>query len=268
MQSVHEYRPCPLRVRLGSTFPGMGAVEFFSIALPAVFWPLVVALVALTQRKPIGRLIDRVRSGRVFGQEFDAPPPDLAEAAEGGASSPEVEEVIRSVSELSDGMQALLAGEEPLVPIPAALLARLSQATQNDEDRRRSEIERIMQSSARWGAQVARSRPNEVGDWAPFVLWKDDGEPEIVAIQGDAARTRLRQELEVAKHRYHEAFREHELAQRDVKEAQEAMRESSEPSAELQERVMSAQMREDVSAALVREAHRALQAKHRQVDLG
>ena len=93
----------------------MGAVEFFSIALPAVFWPLVVGLVALTQRKPIGRLIDRVRSGRVFGQEFDAPPPGLAEAAKGGVSSPEVEEVIRSVSEAAQ--QSAPSGDESSIDI-------------------------------------------------------------------------------------------------------------------------------------------------------
>ena len=229
----------------------MGAVEFFSVALPAVFWPLVVGLVALTQRKPIGRLIDRVRSGRVFGQEFDAPPPGLAEAAEGGVSSPEVEEVIRSVSE---GRQALLAvsGQEPVSVDPmhrespwAVLLERLSEATQNDEDRRRSEIERVMQSSARWGAKVARARPNDVDDWEPVVRWKDDGEPEIVAIRGAAVLNRRMEELREAEHLSEVAMAHHLEARREAQDARKALDESSEPSAELQERVRSAEMHAD-----------------------
>lgn|SRR5664280_1720401 len=50
----------PDRVPPG-TFPVIGAVEFVSITLPTVVWPLVVGLIALAQRKPIGRLIDRIR---------------------------------------------------------------------------------------------------------------------------------------------------------------------------------------------------------------
>jgi hypothetical protein len=257
----------------------MGAVEFFSIALPAVFWPLVVGLVVLTQRKPIGRLIDRVRSGRVFGQEFDAPPPGLAEAAEGGVSSPEVEEVIRSVSE---GRQVLLDGRQPLVPVPgeepasvdpthpesswAELLARLSEATQNDEDRRRSEIERVMRSSARWGAKVARSRPNDDDDWEPLVEWKDNGEPEIMVARGSAALTRRRKkELRHAQATYDAAFREHGNARRDLYEAEDALLVSSE-SAERQQRVMSAAMHEAQARKQMQLAKEELQTKLHNVE--
>jgi hypothetical protein len=260
---------CPRQVRTGSTFPGMGAVEFFSIALPAVFWPLVVGLVALTQRKPIGRLIDRVRSGRVFGQEFDAPPPGLAEAAKGGASSPEVEEVIRSVSE---GRQALLAvsGQEPVSVDPThpespwtEMLERFSEATQNDEDRRRSEIERVMQSSARWGAKVARSRPNDVDDWEPVVRWKDDGEPEIVAIRGAAVLNRRMEEL---RDTLDSATMAHLEARREAQDARKAMDESPEPGAEFQERVRSAEMNADRLRADMELAEDKWEARRHRVD--
>jgi hypothetical protein len=265
----------------GSTFPGIGAVQFFSVALPAVFWPLVVTLIAWTQREPIGRLIDRVRSGRLFGQEFDAPPPGLAEAAEGGASSPEVEELIRSVSEegqaLLEGRQALLADPDedpasvdPMLPEStwATLLARLLEATQNDENHRRSEIERVMQSSARWGAQVARSRPNDDYDWEPFVRWKDNGEPEIVAIQGSAALDRQMRELRAAGHLRDAALKEYMDAQHEVQDARKALDESPEATLELQERVKSAETRHDQAAALAQRAQSEWQAKRRSVDLG
>jgi hypothetical protein len=191
----------------------MGAVQFVSIALPAFFWPIVVVLIAWWQRKPIGELIGRVRSGRVLGAEFDATPPsppsDLAKAAEGGASSPEVEEWIRSMAEAQQQMQpsgeVILKGD-PMQQMPSdgssgldeALITRLRDAQRLDESRRRSEIERVMKSAARWGAKLARNAPNDADAWEPVVHWNDDGEPEVTAMRRPAFRERMRQEVTVA----------------------------------------------------------------------
>jgi hypothetical protein len=196
-------------------FLGMGAVQFVSIALPAFFWPVVVVLIAWWQRKPIGELIGRVRSGQVLGAKFDtappSPPSDLAEAVEGGASSPEVEEVIRSVSEAAQ--QSAPSGDESSIDIrldpvtgsdafhvaaSKALAERLRDAQRLDEDRRRSEIERVMKSAARWGAKLARDAPNDADAWEPVVHWNDDGEPEVTAMRRPAFRQRMRHDVAVA----------------------------------------------------------------------
>jgi hypothetical protein len=71
-----------------------------------------------------------------------------------------------------------------------ALLDSLKGAQQHDEGHRRSEIDRVMQSAARWGAEMARKRPNDPDGWAPAVMWNDHGEPEIVAIRGPATKAR------------------------------------------------------------------------------
>jgi hypothetical protein len=251
--------------RLPGTFHGMGAVEFVSIALPAVFWPLIVGLIAFWQRKPIGRFIDRIRGWRAFGQELDVSPPSgLAGAVEGGASSPEVQKVIRSVStswatlagtalhaaenappsdeESSDGKVAE-PSQGDVSKISQAWLERLEDAQRIDEARRRSEIERVMQSAAGWGARFARARPDDVDDWIPIVRWKEDGEPEIVAIRGRDALDKRHREMWQAELKRQAAVAESQEAQRDLDSARRALHESSEPNAELQERVALAEQR-------------------------
>jgi hypothetical protein len=256
----------------------MGAVQFFSVVLPAVFWPLAVALITWWQRESIGRLIDRVRSGRVFGQEFDAPPSDLAGAVEGGASSPEVEEVIRSASEVARPSLPTVSGEESSVAEPVdpgpfwvSMLGRLSEANQNDEDRRRSEVERVMQSAARWGALLARNHPNDVDDWEPVVQWKDDGEPEIVAIRRPASLSRRKpeiRELQRADYMHAAAVEEHAEAEREAVSAHKALRDALEPSAELRERAGDAEKREIQTRHQVLVTASKLESRRRRFDRG
>lgn len=236
---------------------GMGAVEFVSIALPAIFWPLVVVLFTWWQRDPIGRLIDRIRGGRAFGAEFDAPPPDLAEAVQGGASSPEVEELIRSASE--EVKQAPSSGEESSrnevldsmaradVAASRSLLERLTLAQHQDEGRRRSEIERVMQSAARWGATMARSAPNDIDGWEPKVLWKANGEPAVVAVRRAEDNERRTMEERMAKRSHFDAIAAHVHARRIADAAREALLEDpdSRNSAFLREQVGSAEKREE-----------------------
>lgn len=258
---------------MGCTFPFMGAVEFVSIALPAVFWPLVVLLIALAQRKPIGRLIDRIRSARVFGQEIDTPPSELTDALEGGASSPEVEKVIQSVStswvsssesesESASAEKTALSDKESGSARRASreLLDRLTAAQRHDEVRRRSEIERVMQSAAGWGARFARARPDDVDDWIPIVRWKEDGEPEIVAIRGRDALDKRHREIWQAESKRQAAVAESEEAQRDLDSARQALHESSEPTAELQERVALAEQRAIQTRARMEDKLREWQA--------
>jgi hypothetical protein len=233
----------------------MGAVEFVSIALPAVFWPLVVGLIAWWQRHAIGRLIDRIRGGRVLGAEFDAPPRDLAEAVEGGVSSPEVEKVIRAASEAAEETPTFRE-ESPVGKLPQPtpnsvaeasratrleFFERLTAAQRNDEDRRRAEIERVIQSAARWGAQLARNRPDEVDDFEPLVQWNDNGEPEIVVIQ---PKTSPSLEMRAAARIHAMLVEDHSAARREADTARKAIHQVAEPSSELLERVRNAEARE------------------------
>jgi hypothetical protein len=196
----------------------MGAVQFVSIALPAIFWPVVVVLIAWWQRKPIGRLIDRVRTARLFGQEIHtappSPPSELANAVERGTSSPEVEELIRSMDETQqtpsseetvtgDSMRTKANEHGSQVSIEQSSaretwITTLRDAQRRDESHRRSEIERVMMSAARWGAKLARNAPNDDDAWEPVVNWNDEGEPEITAVRRPAFRERMRREVTVA----------------------------------------------------------------------
>lgn len=260
----------------------MGAVEFVSIALPAVFWSLVVGLIAWGQRKPIGRLIDRIRGGRAFGAEFDAPPPDLAEAVEGGASSPEVEGVIRSAYEAAK--QSIMNGEPSSVgettestasfevessARESDLLARLTDAQRLDEDRRRADIERVMKSAARWGAKLARNAPDDAGEWEPVVRWKDDGEPEIKAIRGPhipTVRLQMRQhQLRAAEHVHAQAIDNLAVANRQVATANTRLRDA-EPSAELAEWARKAEIDQARAREALQVAEAELDAIHRHID--
>jgi hypothetical protein len=129
-----------------------------------------------------------------------------------------------------------------------ALLDSLKGAQQHDEGHRRSEIERVMQSAARWGAEMARKRPNDPDGWEPAVMWNDHGEPEIVAIRGPANQSprrtrelRLRRERhETRQANYVDARDANALAEREALEANRALSRASEPSAELRERATNA----------------------------
>lgn len=172
----------------------MGAVEFFSVVLPAAFWPIVVLLVVWWQRAPISRLIDRVKSGKMFGQEFDTTPPaELEDAAEGGASSPEVEKVLAEAQSSMDAQAQppteVLQGDPEvryfrgrmvaLEQERQELLARLGAAREVDEKHRRDEIERVIRMAARWGAEVAAAYDLSPGGLDPVIEWQANGEPRI-----------------------------------------------------------------------------------------
>jgi hypothetical protein len=257
----------------------MGAVEFVSIALPAVFWPLVVLLIATGQRKPLGRLIDRIRGGKAFGAEFDAPPRDLADAIQAGAASPEVEKVIQAGAELkATSTLGVSAVKEPSAPgspdeeadFPPKFFERLGVAQRLDVDRRRDEIERVMQSAARWGAQMARNRPDRIDDWEPIVHWKDDGEPEIVAAVVPEFLQRRRKEvlleLQRAESLLNGAIRNNAAAEMEAAAADAALREAPEPSPELRKRAEQAANRHAETLRDMRRKEKAWVAHRNTVD--
>jgi hypothetical protein len=204
---------------IAATLRPMGVVEFLSIVLPAGFWPLAVLLIAFTQRHAVSKLIGRIRSGEVFGQKFNASAPeDLEDAVEGGTDSPEVQRVIAEAQAKPSVRAEPTADSDPRNAEVAAmaesqeterrlLLEQLATAEKADKARRREEIEQVMRTAARWGAELALAHsdlaPNELD---PVIEWQPDGEPHIFARSRRPSSTRqwaevrnLRRALEGAK---------------------------------------------------------------------
>lgn len=172
----------------------MGAVEFSSIVLPALFWPFAVFLIVFIQRGAISKLIGRIRSAEVFGQKFSAiAPEDLEDAVAGGTDSPEVQRVLAEAQakpsvqvepsvESDSGNAEIAAMVEAHQTERRLLLEQLSAAGESDKHRRREEIEQVTRMAARWGAEMVLADsdlvPNEL---APVIEWQPDGEPHIFA---------------------------------------------------------------------------------------
>ncbi|GAA1593315.1 hypothetical protein GCM10009789_54180 [Kribbella sancticallisti] len=135
----------------------MNGWEFAAELITKAYWPIIVGLLLLTQRKPITRLVDRVRRGTgPGGVAFEADPSALLAEAVADAVQP-----------------AQLPTEDDS--------AGSGEARQQAVMQRRRDIEEVAKRAAEWGQYIARHYPPEERGqyWEPALEWMSDGSVEI-----------------------------------------------------------------------------------------
>lgn len=139
----------------------MGSREFIVALVDQGAWPLVVivlvGILLISQRKPIGKLLDR----------------DVEAKAEAPGLSIEVSArhrlvaAIEEAAQPSDQLLRLVDGD------------RVQEVAEQYIADRRLDIEHVAEAAAVWGQMIARHPLGKAGIWHPTITWTDDGRVDL-----------------------------------------------------------------------------------------
>jgi hypothetical protein len=149
-------------------------LDFIASVTRSIAWPATAVVIGVVFRAPIGRLIDRVRTFKNSLGEVG-----LDAAAE--SANARIGSVGAALVAVSDEPAAL-----PLPEAGPTVTSGGAVGSATEIQRRRDEVELLVQQGARWGWAVSRSDMFSSAPY-PVLQWDDAGRPKIAYATTDPA---------------------------------------------------------------------------------